>query len=259
MIFKVLSVPPRLLAGFWAGFRGLGFIARHRLWGYLVLPAGLSLLLGLGMMAGSIWLVRTVLLPFGGGLSSDWLPVYEALSQVIAVLVALFLALIGYQALLPLLVIPFLGPLLNQTEIILTGRAVEVGWRRDLANGLLGTWFALRDTLLQLLCLVLSFLMGPVQPFFMVTINSYFLGRGSFDYLLEKHHETLKQRRHQTRQLWPEIQGLGLAQVLGLLIPLVGIIVVPGSGLVGAALLFYRSQKKHPLVTNPEISPVGPV
>ncbi|MDS3860618.1 EI24 domain-containing protein [Thermosynechococcaceae cyanobacterium BACA0444] len=238
----LLKVPGRMWAGFTAVFRGLGFIARHRLWGYLVLPAGLSFALGLGLLGGSIWLVRHGLAPLAVGLNPAWLTVYDVLTQIIAVLVALFLTLIGYQALLPLLVIPFLGPLLNQTEIILTGEAVEVGWQRDMKNALVGIWFALRDTGLQLLCLGFSLFLGPGQPLFMVVINSYFLGRGSFDYLLEKHNSTLRQRQQQTRQLWPEIQGLGLAQVVGLLLPIVGILLVPASGLVGAALLFYQAQ-----------------
>lgn len=239
----LFKIPGRMLAGFTAAFRGLGFIARHRLWGYLILPAVLSLALGLGLIMGSIWLVRYGLAPLAVGLSPAWLSVYDVLTQVVAVVVALFLTLIGYQALLPLLVIPFLGPLLNQTEMILTGQAVEVGWQRDMKNALIGIWFALRDTVLQLLCLGFSLFLGPGQPVFMVIINSYFLGRGSFDYLLEKHHETLFQRQQQTRQLWPEIQGLGLAQVVGLLVPVIGILLVPASGLVGAALLFYQAQR----------------
>jgi len=238
----IIRVPGRFIAGFVAGLRGLGFIARHRLWGYLLLPALLSLGLGLGLLLGTVALVRTALTSWSPELSQlnpVGLSVYHALSDIVAVLIALFLALIGYQALLPLLVLPFLGPLLHQTEIILTGQAVEVGWQRDLKNTLIGIWFALRDTVFQLVCLGISFLFGPGQPVFMVMVNSYFLGRGSFDYLLEKHNETLKQRQQQTQHLWPEIQGLGLVQVLGLFVPVVGILVVPGSGLVGAALLFY--------------------
>ncbi len=247
---SIFAVPGRFLAGFGAGFRGLGFIARQRLWGYMILPALLSLLLGLGLIVGSFWLVRTGLGQLTVGLSPAWLLAYEVLTQIVAGILAVFLALIGYQALIPLLVIPFLGPLLNQTEIILTGKPVEVGWQRDLKNALIGAWFAVRDALLQLFCLVISLFLGPGQPLFMVTVNSYFLGRGSFDYLLEKHNETLRQRRHHTRQLWPEIQGLGLAQVLGLLVPIIGILLVPSSGLVGAALLFYgRPQQSDPSPT----------
>jgi hypothetical protein len=43
--------------------------------------------------------------------------------------------------------------------------------------------------------------------------------------------------------LLPEIEGLGIAQFLVLLIPILGVLVGPSSSLVGAALLFYPKQE----------------
>lgn len=50
--------------------------------------------------------------------------------------------------------------LLNRVEKITTGQTIEVGWRRDLLNAIIGGWFALRDAVLQVIFLLLSFLTG---------------------------------------------------------------------------------------------------
>ncbi len=226
--------------GFFAFGRGLHFIARHRLWAYLILPAIVSLLLGVALSVSAFMAVQTLgeqglVFPLG-----QWQWLYNTLVDVVAVAVALFLALIGYQTLIPLVVIPFLGSLLNRVEKITWGHAIEVGWRHDLLNALIGGWFALRDAVLQLVCLLLSLFCGPAQPLVMIGVNSYFFGRGSFDYLLEKHSHTLRERRLLTRAYTPEIYGLGLAQCLGLFVPVIGMLLVPAVGVVAAALVLYE-------------------
>lgn len=71
----------------------------------------------------------------------------------------------------------------------------------------------------------------------MAIVNSFFLGRSSFDYLLEKHSTSLRERKLLTRAYTPQIYGLGLAQFLALFIPFVGLVLVPPVGVVAAALL----------------------
>lgn len=243
MLRRIGTVTQRCQSGFWAFGRGLRFIARHRLWAYLLLPAILSLVLGTALIVGAFVAVQALGEQWAAVPLGQWQWLYDTVVDVVAVAVALFLALIGYQTLIPLVVIPFLGPLLSRVEKITTGYTIEVGWRRDLFNALIGGWFALRDAALQLVCLLLSFLCGPLQPVVMVLVNSYFLGRGSFDYLLEKHSKTLKERKVLTRAYTPEIWGLGLAQCLGLLVPVAGLVLVPAVGVVAAALLI---QEQHP-------------
>ncbi|WP_298615772.1 EI24 domain-containing protein [uncultured Thermosynechococcus sp.] len=222
-------------AGFFAFGRGLFFIARYHLWGYLLLPAFLSLVLGIALIIAAFWAVQVVGSDWSVGGEWQWL--YQGFIDVLATLMAIFLALISYQTLIPLVVIPFLGALLNRVEKITMGQTIEVGWRRDLLNAMMGGWLALRDAILQVIFLLLSFLAGPLQPVVMAIASSYFLGRGSFDYLLEKHSTSLRERKLLTRAYRPQIYGLGLAQFLGLLIPLVGLVLVPPVGVVAAALL----------------------
>jgi CysZ protein len=233
---------PRLLGGFRAFFRGFIFIRQHRLWPYVVLPSLLSLVLGIlllvGIFMGVSWL--------GSELSEDvprnWIQVYQALSTVLAAAIALFVAIFSYQLLASVLVIPFLGPLLSQVEKILTGESIDVSLAHDLRNALFGIWGAIRDLVVQLVCLLISLFTGPFQPAVMATITGHFLGRASFDFILEKHTKTLQERRAKVLGLLPEIEGLGIAQFLVLLIPILGVLVGPSSSLVGAALLFYPEQ-----------------
>lgn len=252
MIRQLWSAGQRFQAGFLAFGRGLAFIARYCLWGYLLLPAFLSLALGLTLVVAAFWAVQV--LGNYWWVDGKWQWLYEGFINVLATLIAVFLALIGYQTLIPLLVIPFLGPLLNRVEKITTGQPIEVGWRRDLLNAIVGGWFALRDVILQVIFLLLSFLAGPLQPVVMAIVNSYFLGRGSFDYLLEKHSTSLRERKFLTGAYAPQIYGLGLAEFLALLIPLVGLVLVPPVGVVAAALLIQDHPPQQQLMAANAVS-----
>ncbi len=163
MIKQLWSAGQRFEAGFFAFGRGLFFIARYRLWGYLLLPAFLSLVLGVTLIIAAFWAVQVVgdYWLVGG----EWQWLYQGFIDILATLIAVFLALIGYQTLIPLVVIPFLGPLLNRVEKITTGQTIKVGWRRDLLNAIVGGWFALRDAVLQVIFLLLSFLTGPLATY----------------------------------------------------------------------------------------------
>lgn len=229
----------RMFRGFGAFFRGLAFIRQHHLWPYLLLPSLLSLILGLLLLLGVYTGVSQEILHLWWGARDTWAELYQVATTLLAGAIALFVTLILYQLLGSLLVIPFLGPLLAKVETILTGKTIEVSLSQDFKNAFLGIWIGIRDLCLQLFCLVVSLFLGPLQPVLMVTVTSHFLGRASFDFLLEKHTQTLRERQDKTKTWWAEIQGLGLAEFLILLIPIIGIFVVPASGLVGAALLFY--------------------
>ncbi|AHB88766.1 hypothetical protein NK55_07370 [Thermosynechococcus sp. NK55a] len=218
----------------------------------MLLPAFLSLLLGVTLIIAAFWAVQVV-----GNywfVAEEWQWLYQGFIDILATLLAVFLALIGYQTLIPLVVIPFLGPLLNRVEKITTGQTIEVGWQRDLWNAVVGSWFALRDAVVQVIFLLLSFLTGPLQPVVMAIVNSFFLGRGSFDYLLEKHSTSLRERKLLTRAYRPQIYGLGLAQFLGLLIPLVGLVLVPAVGVVAAALLIQDHPPQQQLMAANAVS-----
>ncbi len=238
----------RFFSGFGAFFQGFRFLGQHRLWRYVLLPSLLSLILGLLLLAGVYTGVSQGILQLWQG-AGMWEDVYETGASLLAGAIALFITLVIYQFLGSLLIIPFLGPLLAQVETILQGQAIEVSLLKDFRNAFVGIWIGIRDLFLQIFCLVISLFLGPFQPVLMITVTSHFLGRSSFDFLLEKHTQTLKERQAKTKTWWLEIQGLGLAEFMLLLIPIVGIFIVPASGLVGAALLFYSSDQQ------PQIDP----
>uniref|UniRef100_B8HNA8 CysZ protein n=1 Tax=Cyanothece sp. (strain PCC 7425 / ATCC 29141) TaxID=395961 RepID=B8HNA8_CYAP4 len=229
----------RLAIGFGAFFRGFLFVKKHKLWPYLLLPSLLSAVLGvlllIGIYAGTDYLV----LRFWDGASGIWQGIYESLVQVVALVAALFITFFTYQLLASVLVIPFLGPLLAEVELRLTGEPIATAPWQDFKNAWIGIWMGIRDLCLQLLCLVISLFLGPFQPAFMIAVTSHFLGRASFDFLLEKHTKNLPERHAQTRAYLLEMEGLGLAQFMILLVPLLGVFIAPASALVGAALVFY--------------------
>lgn len=229
----------RLGSGFGAFFRGFKFINDHKLWKYIIFPSILSTLLGIGLMFGAYFYVSEWLAGLIGNSESFLVSLLKWFMNIFVFVISFVITLFLYRSLASIVVIPFLGPLLSKVEVILTGKAVEVSIGKDIKNALVGLWVGIKYLLLEILFLLFSFFAGPLQPFVMVLVSGYFLGRGTFDYLLEKHSQTLKERKERAKAFWPEMEGLGVAHVMILFIPVIGVFIAPGSSLVGAALLFY--------------------
>src|SRR3954463_9130174 len=123
--------------GLLAPFRGIAFVARHRLWHYLVLP----LLVNAALLTGAVVLgvpVRRRLLGPGSLATS-------VAATIGLWVIAAVLGLIFFVVAQPLLSAPFVDALTEKTEILVRGQHPRVGFW-------LSAWRALLHGGLKLLC-----------------------------------------------------------------------------------------------------------
>jgi CysZ protein len=123
--------------GLWAPFRGVAFVAKHRLWHYLVLP----LLLNAALITGAVILgVRVGRRLLGTG------SLATSVAATIGLwLIAAVLGLIFFVVAQPLVGAPFVDALTEKTELIVRGQHPRVGFWRS-------AWKALLHGGLKLLC-----------------------------------------------------------------------------------------------------------
>lgn len=244
----------RFIRGLRAFVGGIGYVSRHGLWGYAIAPMLLSLLAAAALIALIYWAFvyaaepeleaarRNALAYFGRTPGAQgW---FETLVQILAAFFALASAFLLYRAISGVLVLPFLGPLLEAIERIELGAARPTTLREDFRNALLGGWIGLKYAALGGVVLLLTLPLGPLQIIINTLLQSYFAGRGVFDLLFEKDCTNLSERKTRAKLWRAEILGLGLGYFLFLLVPFVGVILAPIAGLTGAARMYYAANRQ---------------
>ncbi len=234
---RAASFPRKFVAGFRAFFQGLRLVRDRRLLSVLIWPSLLSLGLGLGLPAGIYFALRALLARFVADAGS----LVQSLVALVAVLTGFFLYFLLYRFFVSLLIAPFLGPLLERMEHIVLGQARPTPNGQDLKNFLLGLRLSIRHTFFALLAWAGTIWLGPLQIGLLILLESYFLGRASVDFLLEKETDTLRERDRLAASLRPQLLGLGMGQLLVLWIPVLGALITPAAGLGGAVCLFHGS------------------
>lgn len=249
------SLMGRVFQGFRAFFQGLAFVHKQSLYRYVLLPSLCSLAIGIVI----IWLSYVVLagtLTSGAAIAignvAGWLghedpglPLWGLwVLRAISIFLSLMVQLIAYRAVAGILVIPFMGPLLAQVELKLTGKVMELSLAADIRNSVRGIWVGIKFALLALLALILGLFLGPFQIITNALVQGYALGRGAFDYIFEKEAEQLASRAPLIKKFRAEIMGLGLAFWVVLFVPVVGVLIGPVAATVGAALLYHSEESQ---------------
>jgi uncharacterized protein involved in cysteine biosynthesis len=216
--------------GLWAPFRGVAFVAQHRLWHYLLVPfvLNLGLIVGtvlLGVHIGRRWL--------GDGAVASSLP-----AQIGLWVIASVLGLVFFVVTQPLLSAPFVDALTEKAETLVRGGHPRVGFWRS-------AWQALLHGALKLLCylaaLVLVWALASVTAgvggILGAALSAVLLAYDGFDYPLARRGAGFG-RKWRYLLLHPG-QTLGYcagASLLYLVPP--AIVVAPAFAAVGATLAF---------------------
>src|SRR6266542_1470498 len=168
-----------LVRGLVAPFRGIAFIARRGLWGYLVLP----LVLNAGLAALSVWLgfrlVREKLGP-------EWLASSPAVAGIIVIVLAGLAGLLFFVVLQPVVGAPFVDLLSEKTERVLRGHVPSVGFVRSAA---LAVFHGLLKAVLYGFALAVVLLLGAISGVgggLGVALYAIFLAFDGFDYPLSR-------------------------------------------------------------------------
>lgn len=183
-------------AGISAYGKALQLISELRLWGYVIVPGIISLLLGAGIIWGAIGVSDDI----GGWLISfypwEWgRSVIEKIANVFGGLLVAALGLILFKNLVIALASPIMSPLSEKVEKALSNKPPVIKFTvkqiiSDIIRGIrISIWLIVRELFFTLLLLIIG-LIPIFSPFVAVAIfivQAYYAGAGNIDFALERH------------------------------------------------------------------------
>jgi CysZ protein len=233
-------------AGLAAYRRVPGILFRHGLWPYQILPAFISLLLSVALLAGcylaaggvSGWLDGLVTI------ETAWLDKTVAVTMAALTFLVLLAAFIFVQKHIVLIVLsPFLGKIAEEVVKAVKGPEFaesSLTFGQSLARSTkVNLHYILREllgNLLFLACGIIPVLGSLVSAAGMFVIQSKFLGYGLMDFPLEHRGLSPKESDEFVRARTPLSIGLGAGYMLLMLIPIIGWMFAPTFGTVAGTL-----------------------
>ncbi len=226
-----------LVRGFLAPFRGGAYIARNRLWHYLVLPVLLNLALGLGALwaAARYWRAE--------GFVGEQLVKAPAIGWIVLVVLTIVSAVVLFLVAQPVVTAVFADSLSERVERQIRGDAPK-------APFLSSTGRALAHGLLKLVLYGLAMLAGFVVSVWTagigalvgVAMGGLFLAYDGFDYPLSRRGASFGRKWAYLATHPAQTIGFGLGATLLYLIPL-AMFVAPPFVAAGATQVFLESEK----------------
>lgn len=189
-----------MLKNFFAGIsaysKALQLVSELRLWGYVIVPGLISLLLGAGIIWGAIsvsdniggWLISLYPWEWGRG-------VLEKIANVFGGLLVAALGLILFKNLVIALASPIMSPLSEKVEKALSNQppVIKFTFQQVVGDIIRGIRISIRLIVRELFFTLLLLLMGLIpifSPFVAVAIfivQAYYAGAGNIDFALERH------------------------------------------------------------------------
>lgn len=171
-------------------------ISKHGLWGFVLLPGLLSLLLAIGIITLA-WGLSDDL----GGLIDIWWPwdwgrsVVEKIAQIFGGILIVAFGAILFKQLLMVILAPIMSLLSAKVEEQITGikSTTSFSLGKIISDLLRGLRIALRNVFRELFASIFLFLIGLIPVFTPFTtamiflIQSYYAGFGNTDLTLERH------------------------------------------------------------------------
>ncbi len=232
-----------LLDGAFSYFRAVKIIGRLGLWGYVLIPGLLSVLLALAVVSAAWGWSDDV----GGFLTRYWpfewgSSVVATVSQVFGGLIIALAGLLLFKHLILILSGPFMSPLSEKVEAWLAGydeplhfEATDI-LKQLLRSIVLGVRNAALEILLSVPLLLLGLipLLTPLATALIFVVQAYYAGFGNMDFTLERHFMVRRSIRFVRRHRWLAV-GNGAVYLLLLLTGL-GFLVALPLGVVAATV-----------------------
>lgn len=229
------------LSGASAYGHALELLGKHRLWGYVIVPALISAALGI-LIFVTAWSLSDDI----GQVVMNWYPwewgkaVFEKIFSVAGGLLVVLLGLLIYKNLVMILAGPFMSFLSEKVENIISGKnsggTLSIPrFARDLVRGLT---IAVRNLIRELFFTLLLLLLGLIPVFSPFTtalifaIQAFYAGFNNFDFFLERHYGVRGSVRFVRRNRWL-VMGNGAVFIL-LLLTGIGFLIAPVLGVVAA-------------------------
>lgn len=186
------------LIGFTAYAKAARMVSRHGLWGYVLVPGLISLLLGAAILSGA-WAMSDdisgwamALYPFEWGKGA-----IEHIIQVFGGAMVIILGLLAFKHLVMAITSPVMSLLSEKVEKILRGgqpQSAAFSIRKALSDLARGLALALRNLLRELGYTALLLLLGLLLPFLspaitllIFMVQAYYAGFGNLDFTMERY------------------------------------------------------------------------
>ena len=223
--------------------KAIRIISALGLWGYMLIPALISLFLA-SIISLSAWNLSDDI----GHQLIAWYPwetgqsIVESIGTFFSGILVVALGLMLYKHLIILLSAPFMSPLSEKVENYLLGRPMTLRFSmtqmvKDLIRGLR---VALRNIIRESFYLILLLIAGlipifsPFAPFLIFAVQAFYAGFGNIDYTLERHLSVRKSIRFVKAN-----KGLALGNGLvfmGLLAIGIGFLIAPPLATIAATI-----------------------
>ncbi len=233
-------------------FMAIRFVDKHKLYGWLLLPLGINLLLFLSSAAVG-WMLADY---FTALLHDYFLSEYDLLNTIIGWtlaisirMAALFLYILFYKNIVFIVLSPLLAILSEKTDEKATGNDYPFSAKQLWIDVLRGLKLAFRNLFVEialtLVLLLFAFipLVGLVAPILLILVQSYFYGFSMVDYNCERYKMSTSESLRFAKTHRSAMIGLGLGFYGLFLLPYVGWIVGPVLGIVGGTLVFLKIKK----------------
>lgn len=230
------------------------FISKHRMWGYLLLPGLLNLIL-VGL---TIWfaiavgdtlsdLIMSTMPDFEDGFWKGTLSFFIAL--IVRIILFFIYALI-YKNIVLILMSPVMALLSEKVEKLATGKEYPFQMKQFLRDVWRGVRIAFKNLIIEITIIVCLSLMtfipilGWVAPLFIFVIQSYFYGFSMMDYTNERKKWTMRESSaYIYKNKWLAMTNGALFYFI-LIIPFVGWIFAPCYGVIAATLAMLKLEDK---------------
>ena len=184
------------VSGFTSYVKAVEHVSRFRMWGYVLLPGLISILIGVAIFATAYGLSDDIGQYIIGFWKWDFAKgVVSSIASIFGGLLLAALGLLIFKQLVMVVTAPFLSVLSEKVEMQLTGFEDNVGWSlskilKDISRGLA---IAVRNLLRELSLTILLLIIGLIPVFTPFTsalifvLQSYYAGFGNLDFAMERH------------------------------------------------------------------------
>jgi CysZ protein len=227
------------------------FIIKHKLWGYVLLPGIISIVLLLLVIFFG-WNLASRITDYAfdyfglndepeGFLKYLIVGFYYILKFGLRVIFVL-LYIMFYKYMVLVLISPFLALLSEKTEKLIYGTQYPFSFKQYIKDIFRGNIIVLRNVIVELLWFIVFFffsylpIIGLIGPVILFIIACYFFGFFMIDYCSERHKMTIRESVHFVRINKGFAIANGIIFYLLLMIPVLGIMVAPSYSVVAATI-----------------------
>lgn len=223
-------------------------ISKHGLWSYFLLPGLICLVIG-GILFGGAWFYHTEIGTWMAGLyPSNWWGAENiaAVMGYVSVGLVMGLSLFLFKYIVLIASAPFLGPLSEKVESLVTGEPAPKFNIKDVGTDITrAIRISLRNVIRELFWTIVALIVFNVfipfvgsllYPFASYLIQSYYAGFGAMDPALERRRYGVKQRVAFVSSHKGLAVGNGIVFIGLMFIPVLGWMVAPALSTAAATL-----------------------